>query len=68
MHQEYRHLEILDDITTMLHKGHLPFFVAHKELVKQYQQTFGTRHKPELLPAQLVWKVESLTEKEKEND
>ena len=58
LRQEYRHLEIMDDITLMLHEGHLPFppvMDTRNQFIKQYQLAFGLRKKPSSLPDALAW-------------
>ena len=58
LRQEYRHLEILDDITLMLHEGRLPFsplLDTRNQFIKQYQVAFGLRKKPSSLPGALSW-------------
>ena len=58
LRQEYRHLEILDDITKLFFNEELPF--AHQAdrrqpLIKAYQDHFGKKHNPSQLPKPLKW-------------
>ena len=58
LRQEYRHLEIMDDITLMLHEGRLPFSPVadtRNQYIKQYQLAFGVRKNPSSIPAALTW-------------
>ena len=63
LRQEFRHLEILDDITTMMYEGTLPFeasFDRRRTLILAYQNYFGRQHRPKQLPKCLTWHNEDL--------
>lgn len=58
LQQEFRHLEILDDITTMIYEGTLPFEPScdrHWALILAYQNYFGRLHRPQNLSEPLYW-------------
>ena len=66
---KYRHLEIMDDITLMLHEGRLPFSPVgdmQNWFIKQYQLAFGLRKKLSSLPGALTWDSLDLVAEEPE--
>jgi hypothetical protein len=58
LRQEFRELELLDQITKLRHEGHLPLHIeGHRRntLIRQFQQWKGTHHVPDVVHPALKW-------------
>jgi hypothetical protein len=58
LRQEFRELEILDEVTRLSYEGSLPKYIdgnLHNALVRQFQSYKGTTYIPPNVPSQLKW-------------